>query len=91
MGSTGLHLDTGGHDPQTMKPQCGAISIGERVWCGVNVTILAGVTVGDDVVIGAGSVVCQNIPSGSIAVGVPARVIKNLQRNPKNEFWTWAV
>jgi acetyltransferase-like isoleucine patch superfamily enzyme len=90
-GSSGLHLNTGGHDAQTMKPHCGAITIGDRVWCGVNVTILSGVTIGDDVVIGAGSVVCQDVPSCSIAVGVPARVIKSLQRNQKEKFWTWAV
>lgn len=90
IGSSGLHINTGGHDPQTMEPQCRPITIGDRVWCGVDVTVLPGVTIGDDVVIGAGSVVCEDIPSHSIAVGVPARVIKALQRNPEEKFWTWA-
>lgn len=89
MGSSGLHINTGGHDPQTMQPQCGPVTVGDRVWCGVDVTILAGVTIGNDVVIGAGSVVCKDIPSNSIAVGVPARVINTLQRKPENKFWTW--
>lgn len=51
--------------------------IGDRVWIGANVTVLKGVTVGDDAIIGAGSVVTQDLPAGTIAVGVPARVIRD--------------
>lgn len=51
--------------------------IGDRVWLGANVTVLKGVTIGDDVVIGAGSIVTKDIPSCTIAVGAPARVIKS--------------
>jgi acetyltransferase-like isoleucine patch superfamily enzyme len=50
--------------------------IGDRVWLGANVTVLKGVTIGDDAVIGAGSVVTKDIPEGAIAVGVPARVVR---------------
>jgi acetyltransferase-like isoleucine patch superfamily enzyme len=50
--------------------------IGDRVWLGANVTVLKGVTIGNDAVIGAGSVVTKDIPDGSIAVGIPAKVIK---------------
>lgn len=50
--------------------------IGRRVWIGANVTILKGVTIGDDAVIGAGSVVTKSIPAQAIAVGVPAKVIR---------------
>ena len=50
--------------------------IGDRVWIGANVTILKGVTVGDDAVVGAGSVVTKDIPEKAIAVGNPAKVIK---------------
>jgi maltose O-acetyltransferase len=89
-GATGLHLDSGTHDPQTLQPQSLPIQIGDRVWCGVNVTILAGVSIGNDVVLGAGSVVCKNIPSNSLAVGVPAKVIKDLSRPENTELWTWA-
>ena len=53
--------------------------IGDRVWIGANVTILKGVTVGDDAVIGAGSVVTKDIPEKAIAVGNPAKVIKYRQ------------
>ncbi len=50
--------------------------IGDRVWIGANVTVLKGVKIGDDAIIGAGSVVTKDIPERAIAVGVPARVIK---------------
>ena len=54
------------------------VSIGNNVWLGGNVTILPGVTIGDNCTIGAGSVVTRDIPSDSIAAGNPARVIKKL-------------
>jgi acetyltransferase-like isoleucine patch superfamily enzyme len=50
--------------------------IGDRVWIGANVTILKGVTIGNDAVVGAGSVVTKDVPEKAIAVGVPAKVIK---------------
>lgn len=84
----GLHINSGGHDPITMVPNCEPITIGNRVWCGVDVTILSGVNVGDDVVLAAGCVVCSNIPSNSIAGGVPAKVIKSLERD-NQKLWTW--
>ncbi|NVJ91160.1 MAG: acyltransferase [Methylocystaceae bacterium] len=58
------------------------IIIGEDVWIGANVVITSGCIIGDNVVIGAGSVITKNIPSGSIATGVPARVITTIsERN----------
>lgn len=50
--------------------------IGEDVWLGFRATVLPGVTVGDGTVVGAGAVVTKDIPKYSIAVGVPAKVIK---------------
>jgi acetyltransferase-like isoleucine patch superfamily enzyme len=50
--------------------------IGTDVWLGAGVTILAGVAIGDGCVIGAGAVVNSDLAPGSIAVGVPARVIR---------------
>jgi len=52
------------------------ITIGNDVWIGSNVIILGGVNIGDGVVIGAGSVVTKDLPPYSIAVGVPAKVLK---------------
>ena len=54
------------------------IKVGNDVWIGGGVRVLPGVTIGDNVVIGAGSVVVHDIPSNSVAVGNPARVIKKL-------------
>ena len=54
------------------------VTIGNNVWIGGDVTILPGVTIGDNCTIGAGSVVTRSIPANSIAVGNPARVIKSI-------------
>lgn len=83
----GLTMNCGSHDPQTLQPHGGPIKIGHRVWVGVNVTILAGVTIGDDVVIGAGSVVTTDIPSETIFAGVPARKIRDLDRKNLAGIW----
>lgn len=53
------------------------ITIEDDVWIGGRVTVMAGVTIGTGSVIGAGSVVTRDIPPWSVAVGVPARVIKS--------------
>lgn len=54
------------------------VVIGRNVWLGANVTVLPGVTIGDDAVIGAGSVVTRDIPARTIAVGSPARVVRSI-------------
>ncbi len=54
------------------------IHIGRNVWIGSNSTVLPGVTIGDNAVIGAGSVVTKDIPANMIAVGCPARVIRRI-------------
>ncbi|MBQ8805588.1 MAG: acyltransferase [Bacteroidaceae bacterium] len=56
-------------------PSHGKVKIGNNVWLGQHVTILKGVTIGDNVIIGAGSIVSKSIPSNSVAVGSPAKVI----------------
>lgn len=52
------------------------VHIGKNVWLGGDVKIMAGVTIGDNVVIGAGSIVTKNIPDNVIAVGNPCRVLR---------------
>ena len=56
----------------------GTVSIGNRVWIGGNTIILPGVSIGDDTVIGAGSIVTHDIPSGVVAVGNPCRVLRKI-------------
>lgn len=59
-------------DLEVSKP----IRIGNNVFIGNNVLLLPGVELGDNIVIGAGSIVTKNIPNNSLAVGCPAKVIK---------------
>jgi acetyltransferase-like isoleucine patch superfamily enzyme len=56
----------------------GPTRIGDNVWCGANVVVTGGVTIGERSVIGANSVVTSDIPPFSIAVGAPARVVKTV-------------
>ena len=60
---------------KNQKHTYGKISIGEGVWIGAHVKILAGTSIGDGAVIGANAVVTKDIPSNAIAVGTPAQVI----------------
>ena len=54
------------------------VVIHENVWVGSNATILPGVTIGERCVIGAGAVVTRDVPAHSLAVGVPARVVRQI-------------
>lgn len=56
----------------------GRIKVGNNVHIGINSVIMPGVTIGDNVIIGVGAVVTKDIPSNSIAAGVPAKVIKSV-------------
>jgi maltose O-acetyltransferase len=59
-------------------PESAPVILEENVWLGGRVTVLPGVTIGAGSAVGAGSVVTHDIPPRSLAVGVPARVIKDL-------------
>lgn len=61
------------------------ITIGNNVWICGNVTINAGVNIGNDVVIGSGSVVTKDIPSGVVAAGVPCKVLRKITAKDKLE------
>lgn len=60
----------------TKHDKTNPIKIGKNVWIAANCVILPGVEIGDNAIIGAGSVVTKNIPTNSVAVGNPCRVIK---------------
>lgn len=60
------------------------VHIGKNCWLGAGVIVVPGVSIGDDTVIGAGSVVTKDIPSGVVAVGNPCRVIKEVKREETN-------
>lgn len=63
--------------------QASEIKIGNDVWIGANVTVLPGVSIGNNVVVGAGAVVTKDIPDNSLAVGVPAKVIREIENDLK--------
>jgi len=59
------------------------VKIGKNCWIGANSTILSGVTIGDNVIIGAGSVVNKDLPSNSICVGTPCKVLRYVEEKDK--------
>lgn len=59
-------------------PKSGEIIIENNVFIGDNVTILKGVTIGENSVIGSGSIVTKSIPANVIAVGNPAKIVKEI-------------
>ena len=72
-GSTWLMRDEANNRYQKYAP----VVIGSDVFIGLNTIIMPGVTIGSNVVIGAGSVVTKDIPSNSVAVGNPAKVVSD--------------
>lgn len=73
---------TSSHDYQDFSTVVAKpVVIGDSVWVTSNVTILPGVTIGSNTIIGAGSVVTKDIPSGVFAAGNPCKVIKKIQFN----------
>lgn len=63
------------------------IRIGNDVWIGSNAVILPGVTIGDNSVIGAGSVVTHDIPANVVAVGNPCRVLREISARDKEYYY----
>ena len=63
------------------------VSIGNDVWIGGNTVILPGVRIGDNVVIGAGSVVTKDIPDWSFAAGNPCKVIREISEEDRKYYF----
>ena len=83
--ANGVSILTHGYDWSVLKGKYGSIlgsagkaKIGNNVFIGINSTILKGVTIGDNTIIGAGSVVSHDIPGDCVAAGNPAKVIISL-------------
>lgn len=83
--ANGVSILTHGYDWSVLKGKYGSIlgsagkvKIGNNVFIGINSTILKGVTIGDNTIIGAGSVVSHDIPGNCVAAGNPAKVIISL-------------
>ena len=63
------------------------IVVGDNVWIGAGVQVMPGVTIGSNVVIGGGSIVVKDIPSNSVAVGNPCRVIRQITDDDAKKRW----
>ena len=64
-----------------------AVHIGKNCWIGTGALIMPGVTIGDNTVIGAGSVVTHDIPSGVVAVGNPCRVMREITERDREVYF----
>lgn len=85
-------FSTAGHPLDTEQRNRGLeyaypITVGDNVWFGASVTVLPGVTIGSNTVIGAGSVVNRDIPDGVVAVGNPCRVLRRITEEDKKKYW----
>lgn len=77
-------------DPTLRKPGTQfsiPVRIGNNVWIGSNAVILPGVTIGDNSVIGAGSVVTHDIPKNVVAIGNPCRVLRKINERDKEFYY----
>lgn len=63
------------------------IHIGKNCWIGAGVVILPGVTIGDNVVIGAGSIVTKDLPDNVVAVGNPCKVLREVNEHDKEYYF----
>ena len=81
--ATRVQLLTATHpiDPEPRRlgwESAAPITIGDNVWLGGGAIVCPGVTIGDDTVVGAGAVVTRDLPAGVVAVGTPARVMREI-------------
>jgi maltose O-acetyltransferase len=89
--ATGVHIVTATHpvDPEPRRlgwESAEPITIGDNVWLGSAAVVCPGVTIGDDTVVGAGAVVTRDLPAGVVALGVPARVAREIGDADRVEF-----
>lgn len=63
------------------------VHIGKNCWLGTGVLIMPGITIGDNVVIGAGSVVTKDIPSNVVAVGNPCKVLREISEHDREYYF----
>ncbi len=63
------------------------VTIGRNCWLGANVVVLPGVTIGDNVVVGAGSVVTKDLPDNVVAVGNPCKVLRPVSDKDRDYYF----
>ena len=77
-GANTLITDTDWHTDDPRTGPDAPVTIGRNVWLGVNVTVLKGVTIGENTVVAAGSIVTDSLPANVVAGGVPAKVLRQI-------------
>lgn len=92
MFAPGVVVATAGHPVNPTLREKGyqynkEVRIGNNVWIGANATILPGVTIGDNSVIGAGAVVSRDIPANVVAMGVPCKVVREIGKKDDVYFY----
>ncbi|MFZ5570353.1 MAG: acyltransferase [Thermodesulfobacteriota bacterium] len=75
-GANTVITDTDWHGDDKRAGRNGPVVIGNDVWLGINVTVLKGVTIGDNTLVGAGSIVNRSLPPNVVAAGNPAKIIR---------------
>lgn len=85
-------IATGGHPLLPVLREWGMqynmpVRIGRNCWLGAGVIVLPGVSIGDNTVIGAGSVVTRDMPANVLAVGNPCRVLRELGSRDREFYW----
>lgn len=85
-------IATGGHPLLPVLREWGMqynmpVRIGRNCWLGAGVIVLPGVSIGDNAVIGAGSVVTRDVPANVLAVGSPCRVLRELGSRDREFYW----
>lgn len=78
-GANTLITDSNWHGDDPRSGPDAPVRIEKNVWLGVNVTVLKGVTIGENTVVGAGSVVSRSLPPNAVAAGNPAKVVKTTE------------
>lgn len=78
--SFGVIINSAGHDIKNLNiiPESLPIKIGKNCWLGANAVILPGVEIGDNTIVGAGSVVTKSFGNNKVIAGIPAKIIKEL-------------
>ncbi len=63
------------------------IHIGKNCWLGAGVIVMPGITIGDNVIVGAGSIVTKDLPDNVVAVGNPCRVLREVSEHDRTYYW----
>lgn len=74
-----------------MTIEAAPVSIGRRCWLGMGTIVMRGVTIGDDTIVAAGSVVTRSLPAGVVAAGNPAGVVRELSADERTSRDGWTV